>query len=132
MHFKDIRNRQCYEVTMVNCMDSHHLYIAACCQIPTRDNKWHFFTSRDRKYPNGTRSNRATEAGYWKSTGKDRHIRFHSRIIGSKKTLVFHRGKPPYGKRTDWIMHEYSMDEKECKKTPGIKVIYHHSFLDSY
>ncbi|PKU68094.1 NAC domain-containing protein 71-like [Dendrobium catenatum] len=94
--------------------------LPACCQIPTRDSKWHFFTSRDRKYPNGTRANRATEAGYWKSTGKDRNIRFHNQVIGTKKTLVFHEGRPPYGKRTDWIMHEYYMDEKECKKTPGM------------
>lgn len=98
--------------------------LPACCQIPTRDSKWHFFTSRDRKYPNGTRSNRATEAGYWKSTGKDRNVKFHNRVIGTKKTLVFHEGRPPYGKRTDWIMHEYYMDEKECSKTPGMKDTY--------
>ncbi|GMP82255.1 hypothetical protein CsSME_00036646 [Camellia sinensis var. sinensis] len=26
-----------------------------------------------------------------------------------KKTLVFYRGKPPHGSRTDWIMHEYRL-----------------------
>ncbi|XP_020588798.1 NAC domain-containing protein 74-like [Phalaenopsis equestris] len=98
--------------------------LPACCQILTKDSRWHFFTSRDRKYPNGTRSNRATVAGYWKSTGKDRSIRFQNRVIGTKKTLVFHKGRPPRGKRTDWIMHEYCMDEKECKRTPGIKDSY--------
>ncbi|KAK8939024.1 NAC domain-containing protein 74 [Platanthera zijinensis] len=98
--------------------------LPACCQIPTRDDKWHFFTCRDRKYPNGTRSNRATEAGYWKSTGKDRNIRFHNRVIGTKKTLVFHEGRPPYGKRTDWIMHEYFVAEKESKRATGMKDSY--------
>ncbi|KAJ0763452.1 putative transcription factor NAM family [Helianthus annuus] len=26
-----------------------------------------------------------------------------------KKTLVFYKGKPPHGSRTDWIMHEYTL-----------------------
>ncbi|CAA6665594.1 unnamed protein product [Spirodela intermedia] len=86
--------------------------------IPTRDSKWHFFTSRDKKYPNGSRSNRATAAGYWKSTGKDRNIRLNNQIIGTKKTLVFHQGRPPYGKRTEWIMHEYYLNEKQYSGAP--------------
>ncbi|XP_008784959.1 NAC domain-containing protein 74-like [Phoenix dactylifera] len=98
--------------------------LPAQCHIPTRDSKWHFFTSRDRKYPNGSRSNRATEAGYWKSTGKDRNIKLHNRVIGTKKTLVFHEGRPPCGKRSDWIMHEYYIDENECKAAPGMKDIF--------
>ncbi|CAM0880838.1 unnamed protein product [Alopecurus aequalis] len=49
--------------------------LPAKCNVPTEDNKWHFFAARDRKYPNGARSNRATVAGYWKSTGKDRSIK---------------------------------------------------------
>ncbi|PKA63894.1 NAC domain-containing protein 74 [Apostasia shenzhenica] len=95
--------------------------LPAYCSISTRDSKWHFFTSCHRKYPNGLRSNRATEAGYWKSTGKDRNIKFNNQIIGSKKTLVFHKGRPPYGKRTDWIMHEYHMAGKEGQTSSGVK-----------
>ncbi|GAB4839725.1 hypothetical protein Ancab_020435 [Ancistrocladus abbreviatus] len=77
----------------------------------------YFFSTREAKYPNGNRSNRATISGYWKATGKDKAIVSSSRtnslhqqiVVGMKKTLVFYRGKPPHGIRTDWVMHEYRL-----------------------
>lgn len=71
----------------------------------------YFFSTREIKYPNGSRSNRATGSGYWKATGLDKQIvssRTHQ-TVGMKKTLVFYRGKPPKGCRTDWVMHEYRL-----------------------
>ncbi|KAL5726130.1 hypothetical protein ACHQM5_009199 [Ranunculus cassubicifolius] len=76
------------------------------------EKEWYFFSLRDRKYPTGLRTNRATNAGYWKTTGKDKEIYQSGVLVGLKKTLVFYKGRAPKGEKSNWVMHEYRLDNK--------------------
>jgi len=84
------------------------------CRIGSApQNEWYFFSHKDPKYPTGSRTNRATTAGFWKATGRDKCIRTSYRKIGMRKTLVFYRGRAPHGQKTDWIMHEYRLEDAD-------------------
>jgi hypothetical protein len=83
------------------------------CRIDaSQQTDWYFFSHKDKKYPTGTRTNRATAAGFWKATGRDKAVHGPAprrARIGMRKTLVFYRGRAPHGQKTDWIMHEYRL-----------------------
>ncbi|KAH7840649.1 hypothetical protein Vadar_019727 [Vaccinium darrowii] len=86
-------------------------------KLKTRDLEWYFFSALDKKYGNGSRTNRATERGYWKTTGKDRAVLHRARTVGMKKTLVYHNGRAPRGERTNWVMHEYRLVDETTEKS---------------
>nr|UER43243.1 NAC026 protein [Populus tomentosa] len=96
------------------------------------EKEWYFFSPRDRKYPNGARPNRAAASGYWKATGTDKIIMTSTMApggvvggqenIGVKKALVFYKGRPPKGVKTNWIMHEYRLaDTPTCNNNNNNK-----------
>ncbi|KAG0536949.1 LOW QUALITY PROTEIN: hypothetical protein BDA96_03G106000 [Sorghum bicolor] len=68
------------------------------------EKEWYFFYQKDRKYPTGLR---ATKAGYWKATGKDKKVYKPSKgeevvlLVGMKNTLVFYKGRAPRGDKTN-------------------------------
>ncbi|CAN1288739.1 Protein ATAF2 [Linum perenne] len=86
------------------------------------EKEWYFFSPRDRKYPNGSRPNRAAGTGYWKATGADKPIG-NPKTLGIKKALVFYAGKAPRGVKTNWIMHEYRLAnvDRSAGKKSGLR-----------
>ncbi|GMP22514.1 hypothetical protein CsSME_00000502 [Camellia sinensis var. sinensis] len=86
-------------------------------RLKSRDLEWYFFSMLDKKYGNGSRTNRATERGYWKTTGKDRPVLHNSRTVGMKKTLVYHSGRAPRGERSNWVMHEYRLVDEQLENS---------------
>lgn len=116
-----------YIVSLVECYGA-----IGKSRLKTRDLEWYFFSVLDKKYGNGARTNRATEKGYWKTTGKDRAVhRNKSQVVGMKKTLVFHSGRAPKGQRTNWVMHEYRLIDEELDRAgiPQVRVLFPFYFL---
>lgn len=101
-------------------------------KIWEQDGWWFFFTSRDRKHPNGSRPSRTIESsesdstskGGWKATGSDKIITDKDIdqpngnkkpvVVGKKKTLVYYEAN---NKKTDWIMYEYLDSSQDVTKT---------------
>ncbi|XVF84334.1 hypothetical protein PTKIN_Ptkin17bG0028700 [Pterospermum kingtungense] len=94
---------------------------------------WYFIYSSKYKYQTGKLLKRDTREGYWKPTGKPRKVMdsVNKTEIGSKRSLVFHKGRPKGKKnntqsdnkenktkhgrcystnRAVWVMHEYKLN----------------------
>jgi hypothetical protein len=79
--------------------------------INQKQTDYYFFSRKD-KYATGNRAKRATPAGFWKASGVDKPI--HNKLqqlIGMRKTLVFYQGRGPRATKTEWIMHEFRLDD---------------------
>nr|UBT01644.1 NAC transcription factor 40 [Litchi chinensis] len=120
-----LRNQATSKPCPVSIIPEVDIYKFDPWQLPEKaefgEKEWYFFSPRDRKYPNGIRPNRATVSGYWKATGTDKAIYSGSKYVGVKKSLVFYRGKPPKGIKTDWIMHEYRLNDSRKQVNKQVK-----------
>lgn len=72
--------------------------------------KMFFFTPRERKYPNRNLPKRLTGNGYWKGSGKYKPILEGGHTIGYKKALMFYEGRVKKGRKTNWLMDEYTIN----------------------
>ncbi|TVU19601.1 hypothetical protein EJB05_35757, partial [Eragrostis curvula] len=69
---------------------------------------WFYFCRRQEREARGGRPSRTTPSGYWKAAGTPGWVyAADGRPIGSKKTMVFYRGRAPAGTKTEWKMNEY-------------------------
>ncbi|EOA27680.1 hypothetical protein CARUB_v10023833mg [Capsella rubella] len=93
------------------------------------DSERYFFSTKEAKYPNGNRSNRSTGSGYWKATGIDKQIGKKKLVVGMKKTLVFYKGKPPNGTRTNWVLHEYRLVDSQLDSSYNMNWVLCRVFL---
>ncbi|GAY36695.1 hypothetical protein CUMW_023860 [Citrus unshiu] len=134
-----LRNQATSRPCPVSIIPEVDIYKFDPWQLPEKaefgEKEWYFFSPRDRKYPNGTRPNRATVSGYWKATGTDKAIYGGSKYLGVKKALVFYKGRPPKGIKTDWIMHEYRLNDptrQPHKHNGSMKVSINSVHLDDW
>ncbi|KAH6784138.1 hypothetical protein C2S52_009097 [Perilla frutescens var. hirtella] len=107
---------RCHAISDVDIYKAEPWDLPSLSKLKTRDLEWYFFSMLDKKYGNGSRTNRATDKGYWKTTGKDRAVYHKGQIVGMKKTLVYHIGRAPKGQRTNWVMHEYRLADLELER----------------
>ncbi|XP_068315268.1 protein NTM1-like 9 [Pyrus communis] len=95
------------------------------CDLPAffpevHGKEWFFFSRPDYKYNNSPRCKRVTDQGFYKITGKEREIRAEESkaVIGKKRILIFYEGRGSKAKKTDWVVHEYSLTETEVSSKP--------------
>ncbi|PAN42778.1 hypothetical protein PAHAL_8G186900 [Panicum hallii] len=85
--------------------------------VPEGSAEKYYFSRRVTRWPRGNRRKRAAGDGHWKASGKDVPIfskGINGRVplmVGLKKTMVFYRGKAPFGENTEWVMEEYRLAE---------------------
>ncbi|OMO82378.1 No apical meristem (NAM) protein [Corchorus olitorius] len=89
--------------------------LPGCSKLESIDQVWYFFSRRKEN----KRVKRTTENGYWKVTGKPRHVKGKNGTA-AKRTLVFYKGRFPNGKGTPWVMHEYIFTSTLLENKEGI------------
>ncbi|XVF46669.1 hypothetical protein PTKIN_Ptkin03bG0046400 [Pterospermum kingtungense] len=91
--------------------------------------QWFYFTPVQKREARGGRANRTTPSGYWKATGSPSYVySSDDRVIGTKKTMVFYKGKASSGKKTKWKMNEYRAIEAVADSSTAATPKLRHEF----
>uniref|UniRef100_A0A452Z7P7 NAC domain-containing protein n=1 Tax=Aegilops tauschii subsp. strangulata TaxID=200361 RepID=A0A452Z7P7_AEGTS len=81
---------------------------------------WFYFCARQDREARGGRPSRTTPSGYWKAAGTPGLVYSAAgRPVGTKKTMVFYRGRAPAGTKTKWKMNEYRALEEDGSDADG-------------
>ncbi|KAG0518273.1 hypothetical protein BDA96_09G161700 [Sorghum bicolor] len=87
---------------------------------------WFYFCPRQEREARGGRPSRTTPSGYWKAAGTPGLVyAADGRPIGTKKTMVFYRGRAPAGAKTKWKLNEYKAFEYEYDDDDATAVAAH-------
>ncbi|KAF5187798.1 Nac domain-containing protein, partial [Thalictrum thalictroides] len=80
----------------------------------TGEDSWYFFTSRDRKYRQGKRPDRRAGDGFYRASATIKPVyNKNGKKIGSKRSLVYHKGDHKNSVKTNWLMMEYVIEEHQ-------------------
>ncbi|KAJ0106168.1 hypothetical protein Patl1_17923 [Pistacia atlantica] len=78
------------------------------------------------------RAHRATGGGNWKITGRGCDVKDKGRVIGKKRTLVFcRRGSISKEIKTDWVMHEFYIEDSPYYEVESQQTMSQHLISDS-
>ena len=83
-----------------------------CAAVANMGERVVFVEHERQEVPNRPENNRATAAGCWRATGKDREVHTANGaalLIGMKNTLIFYKGRAHRGHKTKWVRHEYCL-----------------------
>ncbi|CAN6337465.1 unnamed protein product [Urochloa humidicola] len=95
-------------VADVCALDPWHLKDAHRGEFSGDVEPWFYFCPRQEREARGGRPSRTTPSGYWKAAGTPGLVyAADGRPIGTKKTMVFYRGRAPDGAKTQWKLNEY-------------------------
>ncbi|CAL5095199.1 unnamed protein product [Urochloa decumbens] len=101
-------------VADVCALDPWHLKDAHRGEFAGDAEPWFYFCPRQEREARGGRPSRTTPSGYWKAAGTPGLVyAADGRPIGTKKTMVFYRGRAPAGAKTEWKLNEYKALEEE-------------------
>ncbi|CAL5049192.1 unnamed protein product [Urochloa decumbens] len=95
-------------VADVRALDPWQLPEAHSGELSGHGEPWFYFCPQQEREARGGRPSRTTPSGYWKAAGTPGLVyAADGRPIGTKKTMVFYRGRAPGGAKTEWKLNEY-------------------------